>query len=242
MKVMQMTTASKILPDVSVVIPVYNEGRNIRPLTNEVFDALAGRLQYELIFVEDGSVDDTPDEIERTITQNPVVSICQHDRNRGQSAAVRTGVLAARADIVAVLDGDGQNDPRDILKLYGQLSMVPNLSMVIGERRERMDNWLRRTSSLVANAVRSRLLGDGISDTGCGLKVFYREQYLKLPAFDHMHRFLPALMMREGGKVHALPVNHRPRMHGVSKYGVGNRLWVGIMDMLGVRWLQKRRL
>ena len=228
--------------NVSVVIPVYNEGQNIRPLANEVFDALAGRLHYELIFVDDGSVDDTPDEIERMIKQNPAVAICRHDRNRGQSAAVRTGVMAARADIVAVLDGDGQNDPRDILKLYGQLSMVPSLSMVIGERRDRKDSLLRRASSRIAYGIRSRLLGDGISDTGCGLKVFHREQFLSLPAFDHMHRFLPALIQRQGGTVHTLPVNHRPRLHGLSKYGVSNRLWVGVMDLLGVRWLQKRRL
>ena len=233
---------NKSIPDVSVVIPVYNEGANIRPLANEVFDSLAGRLHYELIFVDDGSDDDTPDEIEQMREQNPVVSIRRHSSNRGQSAAVRTGVQAAHADIIAVLDGDGQNDPRDILNLYGQLAAVPSLSMVIGERRDRKDNWLRRVSSRVANAIRSRLLGDGTSDTGCGLKVFYREQYLNLPAFDHMHRFLSALVQREGGKVYALPVNHRPRLHGLSKYGVGNRLWVGIMDLLGVRWLQKRRL
>lgn len=237
-----MRSNSNNSPHISVVIPVYNEGQNIRPLANEVFDALAGRLHYELIFVDDGSVDDTPDEIERMITQNPAVSICRHDRNRGQSAAVRTGVMAAGADIVAVLDGDGQNDPRDIPRLYGQLSMVPSLSMVIGERRDRKDSWLRRVSSRIANGIRSRLLGDGISDTGCGIKVFYRESFLSLPAFDHMHRFLPALLQREGGNVIAIPVNHRPRLHGLSKYGVGNRLWVGIMDLLGVRWLQKRRL
>ena len=199
-------------------------------------------MHYEVIFVDDGSVDDTPDEVERVGRQNPFVRLLRHDRNRGQSAAVRTGVTAARADIVAVLDGDGQNDPRDILKLYGHLATVPNLAMVIGERRERKDSWLRRVSSRVANAIRSRLLGDGIADTGCGLKVFHRERYLSLPAFDHMHRFLPALMQRDGGRVVAVPVNHRPRLHGLSKYGVGNRLWVGIMDLLGVRWLQKRRL
>ncbi len=159
-----MSNSFKTRPDVSVVIPVYNEGGNIRPLTNEVFDALAGRINYELIYVDDGSVDDTPDEIERIIMQNPVVSICRHDRNRGQSAAVRTGVTAARAGIVAVLDGDGQNDPGDILRLYGQLSMVPSLSMVIGERREPKDGWLRGASARIENRVRSWLLGDGISD------------------------------------------------------------------------------
>ena len=229
-------------PDISVVIPVYNEGANIRPVTHEVFDALAGRVNYELIFVDDGSVDDTPDEIEKMIAKNNAVSICRHNHNRGQSAAVRTGVEAARAEVVAVLDGDGQNDPNDILALYEKLVSEPGLSMVIGERRERKDDWLRRTSSRIANAIRSRLLGDGIRDTGCGLKILRRQQYLSLPAFDHMHRFVPALVLRDGGTVLALPVNHRPRLHGLSKYGVGNRLWVGIVDLLGVRWLQKRRL
>lgn len=239
-----MITSESIqsIPSISVVIPVYNEAANVRPLAGEVFDALAGRVHYELVFVEDGSVDDTVDEIEWVARQNPVVSICRHSHNRGQSAAIHTGVQAARGEVIAVLDGDGQNDPKDILKLVGQLVSAPGLSMVIGERRERKDNWRRRASSRIANKVRSFLLGDGISDTGCGLKVFYRDQFLKLPAFDHMHRFLPALVQREGGKVHALPVNHRPRLHGVSKYGVGNRLWAGVTDLLGVRWLQKRRI
>ncbi len=229
-------------PDISVVIPVYNEGANIQPLVDEVFTALSGRIRCELIFVDDGSVDDTPDEIDRMSSQNPLLTVCRHDSNRGQSAAVRTGVLAARAKVIAVIDGDGQNDPRDIPKLYGHLATVPSLSLVIGERRNRKDSLLRRWSSRVANAVRSRFLGDGVADTGCGIKVFYRAEYLALPAFDHMHRFLPALMQRNGGKVCSLPVNHRPRLHGSSKYGVNNRLWVGIVDMVGVRWLQNRRL
>lgn len=235
-------TTHESTPELSVVVPVYNEGANIRPLTDEVDTALNGRLRYELIYVDDGSIDDTPDEIERMTERNPAVSICRHDGNRGQSAAVRTGVRAARAKVIAVLDGDGQNDPNDIPKLYGQLAMVPSLSMVVGERQKRKDNWLRRVSSRIANDIRSRVLSDGIRDTGCGLKVFYRDQFLDLPAFNHMHRFLPALVQRNGGQVCTIPVNHRPRMHGISKYGVGNRLWVGIMDMLGVRWLQKRRL
>ena len=235
-------TTSKVPPKISVVVPVCNEGANIAPLANDVFDALSGRIFYELIFVDDGSIDDTPDEIERMGRQNPAIRMCRHTRNRGQSAALRTGVESATAEVIAVLDGDGQNDPKDIVRLYGQLAMVPGLSMVIGERRERKDSWLRRVSSRIANFVRSRLLGDGISDTGCGIKVFYRQSFLSLPAFDHMHRFLPALVQRQGGRVIALPVNHRPRLHGVSKYGVGNRLWVGIVDILGVRWLQRRCL
>jgi len=192
--------------------------------------------------VDDCSTDATADEIAEVCEANPLVRSCRHDRNRGQSAAVRTGVKAARAEAIAVLDGDGQNDPGDIIKLFGALTAVPTLKMVIGERRQRQDNWLRRKSSQIANSVRSRLLGDGVRDTGCGIKVFYREAFLDLPAFDHMHRFLPALMQRDGGKISSIPVNHRPRVKGVSKYGVRNRLWVGITDMLGVMWLQKRQL
>ena len=166
----------------------------------------------------------------------------RHAGNRGQSAAVRTGVAAAGAAIVAMLDGAGQNDPQDIPKLFGQLVAVTRLKMVIGERRNRKDSWVRRVSSQLANGIRAKLLGDGINDTGCGIKAFYRDDFLALPAFDHMHRFLPALMQRNGGQVHAVAVNHRPRRHGHSKYGFGNRLWVGMADLLGVLWLQKRRL
>lgn len=234
--------AAERRPDLSVVIPVYNEATNIRPLASEVFDALAGRVHYELLFVDDGSIDDTADEIARAMAGNGAISTCRHASNRGQSAAVRTGVLAARADVVAVLDGDGQNDPQDILPLYGRLMTVKSLSMVIGERKVRRDAWLRRASSKLANAIRSRVLADGSRDTGCGLKVFHKERYLALPAFDHMHRFLPALVQMNGGRVSAVPVNHRERLSGCSKYGVNNRLWVGIVDLLGVMWLQKRRL
>lgn len=228
--------------NLSVVVPVFNEGGNIEPLANEVFDALAGRFHYELIFVDDGSVDDTCDEIERMARQNSAIVLCAHDQNRGQSSAVRTGVMAARAEVVAVLDGDGQNDPRDIAKLYGHLRMVPSLGLVIGERRNRNDSWLRRVSSRIANRIRAAILADGVNDTGCGIKVFYRDAYLDLPAFDHMHRFLPALVQRSGRRVCSVPVNHRARRSGVSKYGVNNRLWVGIFDLLGVMWLQKRQL
>lgn len=229
-------------PKLSVVVPVFNEQGNIAPLYAEVAAALKGRIPYELILVDDCSTDGTGEEIAAVCRDSATVRCCHHDQNRGQSAAVRTGVKAARSAVVAVLDGDGQNDPKDICKLYGRLRAVPSLKMVIGERRARQDNWLRKKSSKIANAVRSRLLGDGIKDTGCGIKVFYRNDFLELPAFDHMHRFLPALMQRDGGKVSSVPVNHRPRLYGVSKYGVRNRLWVGITDMLGVMWLQKRHL
>jgi dolichol-phosphate mannosyltransferase len=229
-------------PSISIVVPVYNEVGNVEPLAHEVFDALDGRMDYELIFVDDGSVDGTREALEALCSRNAAVVVCLHATNSGQSAAVRTGVKAARHKVIAVLDGDGQNDPRDIPRLFGRLAAAPCLSLVIGERRKRKDRFMRRVSSRVANAVRSRLLGDGVSDTGCGIKVFYRDQYLDLPAFDHMHRFLPALVQRFGGEVHSVPVNHRPRRSGESKYGVGNRLWVGIADMVGVMWLQRRRI
>ena len=229
-------------PDLSIVVPIYNESGNIQPLADEISAVLGGRIPYELIFVDDCSTDGSSREIEKLSAASGQVRSWKHEHNRGQSAAVRTGVKAASARVVCVLDGDGQNDPKDIPRLYGQLAAVSSLSLVIGERRHRRDNWLRRVSSKVANGVRSRLLGDGVSDTGCGIKVFYRDEFLELPAFDHMHRFLPALIQRSGGRVCSLPVSHRPRLHGMSKYGVRNRLWVGILDILGVIWLQKRRL
>ena len=229
-------------PDISIVVPVYDESGNILPLVEEVRRALQGRLRYELIFVDDGSLDATFQEILDAAEQDPRVVALRHAGNRGQSAAVRTGVAAAGAAIVAMLDGDGQNDPQDIPKLFGQLVAVTRLKMVIGERRNRKDSWVRRVSSQLTNGIRAILLGDGINDTGCGIKAFYRDDFLALPAFDHMHRFLPALMQRNGGQVHAVAVNHRPRRHGHSKYGFGNRLWVGMADLLGVLWLQKRRL
>lgn len=229
-------------PDISVVVPVYDEGANIRPLATEIRATLAERVDYELIYVDDGSIDDTADEVERLTNQDPTVFLCRHDRNRGQSAAVRTGVKAAKSEIVVVLDGDGQNDPADIPALLDSLLRDSAVSLVIGERQKRRDNWLRRASSRVANGVRSWLLKDGINDTGCGIKVFRRQDFLDLPAFDHMHRFLPALFQRNGGKVMAVPVNHRARLTGYSKYGVSNRLWVGIADLIGVMWLQNRRI
>lgn len=227
---------------ISVVVPVVNEAGNILPLADEVRSALAGQLGYEIVFVDDGSSDSTVNEIELVMRNDPCVTVMRHRVNRGQSAAVRTGVKAARSDVIVVLDGDGQNDPGDIPRLVGQLGANPTVSLVIGERRKRRDTWLRRVSSRIANGVRGRILHDGVSDTGCGIKAFYRDQFLELPAFDHMHRFMPALVQRNGGTVCSVPVNHRPRREGRSKYGVNNRLWAGIVDMLGVMWLQKRRI
>lgn len=229
-------------PGISVIVPVYNEAENVRPLAEETIAVLAERIPFELVFVDDGSSDGTPAALQELADGDRRISVQTHAGNRGQSAAVRTGVAAAGADIIAVMDGDGQNDPKDIPALYGRLHAAESIRMVIGERQKRHDSWLRKMSSRIANAVRARVLGDGIRDTGCGIKVFYRQDYLDLPAFNHMHRFLPALIQRNGGTVSSVPVNHRPRLHGVSKYGVNNRLWVGVADLLGVMWLQRRRL
>lgn len=228
-------------PQLSVVIPVYNESGNLEPLIEELEHALAARMRFEVIVVDDGSVDETPAEAATLAATRPWLRTERHGRNRGQSAAIRTGVAAASAPVVAVLDGDGQNDPADIPPLFASL-VLSGTGMAVGERRTRRDSLTRRVSSRIANKVRSSLLGDGIRDTGCGLKVFYRDDFLDLPAFDHMHRFLPALMQQRGRKVRSVPVNHRPRRHGRSKYGVANRLWSGVVDLLGVMWLERRRL
>ena len=228
--------------ELSIVVPVFNEEDNIQSLANEVFDALAGQLHYELIFVDDGSTDETMNRIGRASAQNGAIVLQAHTQNRGQSAAVMTGVRAARSDLVAVLDGDGQNDPADLPKLLAAISAEPSVTMVIGQRTNRQDSRVKRMSSRIANAIRARVLKDGTRDTGCGIKLFYREQFLRLPAFDHMHRFMPALIQRDGGEIRSVSVNHRPRMSGDSKYGIGNRLWVGIVDMVGVLWLQRRQI
>ena len=229
-------------PQLSVVIPVLNERGNIAPLIDEIDIALHRRLAFEVVIVDDGSTDGSVEEAEQVAGATGFTRLVRHDTTRGQSAAIRTGVKAARAPIIAVLDGDGQNDPADIPKLYGPLTVLPSIRMVVGHRVRRDDPWVRKLSSRVANAVRGALLEDGIRDTGCGLKAFYREDFLELPAFDHMHRFLPALIQRGGARVHSVAVNHRPRTRGRSKYGIGDRLWVGITDMFGVLWLRKRSI
>lgn len=228
--------------DLSVVIPVKNEVENIAPLVKEIRAALDGFVGYETIFVDDGSEDATPAEIARLATETPDLRLLRHARCCGQSAAIRTGVRAARADWIATLDGDGQNDPADILKLwrFGVATSGTAPVLINGNRKERQDGWSKRWASRIANTVRSRLLGDDTPDTGCGLKLFRRSLFLDLPYFDHMHRFLPALVLREGGTVRSVSVNHRPRCRGSSKYGVLDRLGVGIIDLFGVMWLKRR--
>jgi len=233
------------LPQLSVVVPVYNEAGNIAPLAAEVRASLASRLDWELIFVDDGSRDDTQAELAALRGRDAAVRVVRHAGNFGQSAAILTGVRAARAALVATLDGDGQNDPADIMALYAALADAPEsdrIAMVSGLRLDRHDSAIRRVSSRIANAVRSRALGDGATDTGCGLKLFRRDVFLGLPRFNHMHRFLPALMQRDGWAVRYVPVGHRPRTRGVSKYGMFDRLGVGIVDLLGTMWLRRRAL
>ena len=227
--------------ELSVVIPVFNEVESIARLIDEICVQLDGRLDYEIIVVDDGSTDSTPGVLQSSRQAHPRLRILRHRACCGQSAAVGSGVQAAAANWIATLDGDGQNDPADILKLYAALdkSVLPGM-LVTGYRRQRQDDWLKRYSSRVANAVRAWLLGDATPDSACGLKVFSRDLFLALPQFDHMHRFLPALVQRQGGRVISVEVRHRRRVRGVSKYGVHNRLWAGIIDLLGVRWLQRR--
>ncbi|BAZ95252.1 glycosyltransferase [Thiohalobacter thiocyanaticus] len=229
--------------DLSVVVPVFNEADNIRPLLEEIRAALEGRFDYEVIYVDDGSRDVTLTQLRDCRYEFPRLRILSHAASCGQSAAIRSGVRAAHAPWIATLDGDGQNDPADIPPLWARLRAdqgSPPLWLIAGWRRQRRDSAAKRLASRVANGVRRRLLGDDTPDTGCGLKLFRRDVFLELPDFDHMHRFLPALVQRAGGRVVSVTVNHRPRARGQSKYGVFDRLWVGIVDLCGVAWLQRR--
>ncbi len=224
---------------VSVVVPVKDEAGNVGPLAREIAAALKGQA-HEIIFVDDGSADATADELQALKAEIPSLRVLRHARNLGQSRGIRTGALAARGEIVVTLDGDGQNDPADMPKLLAILRADPGLAMVSGVRVKRRDTASRRLASRLGNGFRNAMLGDGASDTGCGLKAFHRELFLRLPYFDHMHRFLIALTQREGGRVAYVPVNHRPRLTGASKYTNFGRLLVSVQDLLGVRWLQRR--
>lgn len=227
----------------SIVVPVRNEADNILPLLAEIHAALESRGEFEVVYVDDGSSDATPQRLAEAMQRYPRLRVLAHRLSCGQSAALMTGMRAARAEWVATLDGDGQNDPADIPKLLSARDAAgqpTNLQLVAGYRKTRRDTWLKRLSSRVANAVRSRLLRDATPDTGCGLKLMARAVYLELPFFDHMHRFLPALVQRNGGATLSVEVNHRPRTRGQSNYGVFDRLWVGIVDLAGVMWLKRR--
>jgi len=240
-------------PLLSVVVPVRNEGANILPLVAEIRAAVAavraagaaGSGGAEIVYVDDGSTDDTAERLAEAAAQPgaPLVRR-RHRRSCGQSAAICTGVRAASGAWVATLDGDGQNDPADIPALLARAQEAEGEGggpvLVAGHRTARRDTWTKRASSRIANGVRAGLLGDATPDTGCGLKVFRREAFLLLPHFDHMHRFLPALFLRAGGRVVSVPVGHRPRLRGRSNYGVLDRLGAGLFDLAGVYWLQRR--
>jgi dolichol-phosphate mannosyltransferase len=229
------------VPEISVVIPVCNEAENVGPLAQEIGAALVGRA-FEILFVDDGSTDATASAVLEARAHVPQVRLLRHSFRSGQSAAVTTGVRHARAEWIGTLDGDGQNDPADLPKLMAARleSRNSDVALFQGHRTTRKDTGFRRLQSRIANGVRSAMLGDGTPDTGCGIKLMHRATYMELPKFDHMHRFLPALFLRAGAKVISVPVHHRPRSRGTSKYGMLDRLWVGIVDLFGVMWLRRR--
>jgi dolichol-phosphate mannosyltransferase len=234
-----MTNPSEV-PDVSIVVPVFDEEGAAPALAREIAAAFAGRA-FEVIFVDDASRDGTRAALKAVAAEIPQLRVLAHRANAGQSRAVRSGVLAARAAIVVTLDGDGQNDPADAPGLADVLAAAPPaLGLVGGERVKRQDSASKRIASRLANGFRKRLLGDTANDTGCGLKAFRREAFLRLPYFDHIHRYLPALMLREGYEVAFRPVNHRPRGTGQSKYTNLGRLWAALSDLQGVMWLKRR--
>jgi dolichol-phosphate mannosyltransferase len=227
-------------PLLSVIVPMHDEAGNAGPLIAEIAAALAG-IRFEIVAVDDGSADTTAAELRKAAERCHRLRLLRHRTRAGQSMAVITGVKAAYGTWIATLDGDGQNDPKDILKLLAVAQAHgPDPILIAGFRRHRQDSLAKRWGSRFANAARARLLGDGTPDTGCGLKVFRREDFLALPQFDHMHRFLPALFLRHGGTVLSLPVSHRPRTSGRSHYGSLDRLAVGILDLAGVWWLKRR--
>ena len=226
----------------SVVVPVYNESENVVKLVGEIAAALA-QADYEMIFVNDASSDDTLSVLTHLKKDYPMLRAISHRKNAGQSRAVRSGIIAAKGQYIATLDGDGQNDPADNPALFEQITRndaPDSLALVGGRRAKRQDSWAKKMGSRIGNGVRKKLLNDQADDTGCGLKVFTREAFLQLPYFDHIHRYIPALMLREGYKIEFCDVNHRHREFGVSKYTNFGRLMVSIADLRGVRWLNKR--
>ncbi len=228
--------------DVTVVVPVKDEAENVAPLISEIEQALSGAHDYEIIYVDDGSTDGTRAALQELRKTVPTLRVIVHERNSGQSAAIRTGVRAAKGRLIVTLDGDAQNDPGDIPSLLAAFDDTadPNLRMVAGQRRKRQDSYAKKWASRWANRIRQWALADHTRDTGCGLKVFSKEAFFELPYFDHMHRFLPALMQRQGYTVKLVDVNHRHRLRGQSKYGVLDRALVSISDLLGVMWLRRR--
>jgi dolichol-phosphate mannosyltransferase len=236
-----MSDVSTSVPAVSVIVPVRNEAGNIAPLVAEIAAALAGR-SFEVIYVNDGSTDGTEAELNALRATRPWLRQVKHAQSCGQSAALRTGIVSARGGIVVTLDGDGQNDPAFLPRLIEALERgAPKVGLIAGQRVGRKATGFKKFQSRVANAVRGSILRDGTRDSGCGLKAFPRDVGLALPCFDGLHRFLPALVRREGRDIGYVDVVDRPRQHGTSNYGFWDRLWVGILDLAGVWWLIRRR-
>jgi glycosyltransferase involved in cell wall biosynthesis len=229
-------------PAVAVVVPVRNEAGNVAPLVAEIAAALEGQWPFEIVYVNDGSTDGTEDELKRLMALHSFLRRVRHRQSCGQSAAVRSGVAAARAPVVVTIDGDGQNDPAFIPAMLRTLEAgAPGMGLVAGQLTGRKSGGFKKLQSRIANAVRGAVLRDGTRDTGCGLKAFRRDVFLRLPYFDGLHRFLPALVKREGFSIGYVDVVDRPRGSGVSNYGLWDRLWVGILDLAGVWWLIRRK-
>ena len=229
-------------PAVAVVVPVRNEAGNVAPLVAEIAAALQGQWPFEVVYVNDGSTDGTEAELARLMALHPFLRRVRHKQSCGQSSAVRSGVGAARAPIVVTIDGDGQNNPAFIPAMIRALEAgSPKMGLVAGQRTGRKSGGFKKLQSRIANAVRNAVLRDGTRDTGCGLKAFRRDMFLGLPYFDGLHRFLPALVKRDGYDIGYVEVVDRPRGTGVSNYGLWDRLWVGILDLAGVWWLVRRK-
>lgn len=223
---------------------MYNEVDNVEPFVTEIHDSLHHCINhFEIIVVDDGSTDGTGERLTTLTHAIPTLRVLQHDGNFGQSAATVTGVRHAKHPWIVTMDGDAQNDPRDIPLLLNELEKQTDLAqpmLIAGNRKKRNDTIIRKISSRIGNGVRNAILKDDCMDTGCSLKLFSKELFLTMPHFNHLHRFIPSLIKRAGGNIINVPVNHRPRTRGTSKYGVMNRLWVGIVDLFGVRWLMSR--
>jgi len=227
----------------SVVVPVHNESGNVEKLVGEIATALDGRA-YEMVFVDDASTDDTRAKLAELKTRYPALRVLGHRKNAGQSRAIRSGILAAHAPVIGTLDGDGQNDPADLPDLYRMLTRPnapENLKMVMGRRAKRKDSAWKKFGSRFGNGIRRRMLKDDCVDSGCGIKVMQRDAFISLPYFDHIHRYMPAMMRAEGYDVEFKDVNHREREAGQSKYNNFGRLWAALSDLRGVMWLIRRR-
>lgn len=235
-----MTHALVQRPELSVVIPSYNEEENLPVLTREIVAAADPLgIAWELLFVDDGSTDDSPAVLRSLAERHPTVRVVLSETNRGQSAALDAGFRHALGSVVVTLDADLQNDPADIPRLLEVLTET-GADVVCGVRTQRRDSWVRRVSSKIANGVRNRLTGEQVTDVGCTLRACRRDLLLRIPMFDGMHRFLPTLLKMAGAEVVEVPVNHRPRLYGRTKYNIRNRMWRGLVDLFAVRWMQRR--